>query len=124
MTDKHTKPTPGPWGVGMRNGRNPDKIFARDGENEHEDPCIASLPGITLNRYLDEIEDCEPLRNAYLIAAAPDLLEALELIQFGFKHTRCPMCAGWDMSPNGETDYKHTKECPVRRAIAKAKGEV
>lgn len=50
-----------------------------------------------------------------------ELLEALELNQFGFSHRRCSICAGWDMGPNGETDNIHTKDCPIALAIKKAK---
>lgn len=60
--------------------------------------------------------------NAHLIAAAPDLLAALKMTQFGFNHRRCVACAGWGMSPNGETDMVHTKTCPVALALAKAEG--
>lgn len=55
-----------------------------------------------------------------LADAAPDLLEALLATQFGFNHSRCPVCAGFNVGPNGETDKVHTKTCIVGRAIAKA----
>jgi len=45
------------------------------------------------------------------------LLGALVLNQYGFNHSRCSICGGWDMSPWGETDYRHTKDCPIAAAI-------
>ncbi len=62
--------------------------------------------------------------NAKLVAAAPDLLAALKHVQFGFNHRRCMACAGWNMSPNGETDNVHTADCPVFLAIEKAEGRL
>jgi hypothetical protein len=53
-----------------------------------------------------------------LKAATRLVVEALVLAQFGFNHTRCPLCAGWAMGPNGETDGKHTKDCPIHVALA------
>ena len=51
-----------------------------------------------------------------------ELVKALELIQFGFNHSRCPACAGWNVGPHGETDNAHTADCPVATALAKATG--
>lgn len=45
-------------------------------------------------------------------------IEALEATQWGFMHRRCTVCAGWNCGPNGETDYKHTKDCIVPKALA------
>lgn len=49
---------------------------------------------------------------------ARQIRAALEMTQFGFNHTRCPVCAGWNMSPAGETDKVHTKNCPVGQALS------
>lgn len=49
--------------------------------------------------------------------AVSDLVEALEATQFGFNHRRCPVCAGWNVGPNGETDMAHTKDCIVGNAL-------
>lgn len=61
--------------------------------------------------------------NANLIAAAPDLYEALKAAQFGFNHRRCSLCGGWNMSPQGETDMAHTKACVIAKALTKAEGK-
>ena len=45
------------------------------------------------------------------------LREALLATQWGFNHVRCPVCAGWNMSPHGETDHKHTSDCIVALAL-------
>ena len=46
------------------------------------------------------------------------LREALRLTEFGFNHSRCPVCAGFNVGPNGETDKVHTANCPVGKAMA------
>ena len=51
------------------------------------------------------------------------LAEALKLSQFGFNHRRCPVCAGWNMSENGETDMIHRKDCKISIALAAVKEE-
>ncbi len=45
------------------------------------------------------------------------LREALQATQWGFNHCRCPVCAGWNVGPHGETDYAHTKDCIVAKAL-------
>lgn len=50
-----------------------------------------------------------------------NLVELLETVQWGFNHCRCPICAGWMMGPYGETDFKHTPECPIGVAVAKGR---
>jgi hypothetical protein len=45
------------------------------------------------------------------------LEDALKLTQFGFNHTHCPVCAGWNMSIFGSTAMAHTKECQVGKAL-------
>lgn len=45
------------------------------------------------------------------------LRAALKLTEFGFNHARCPVCAGWNAGPYGETDKVHTKDCPVAIAL-------
>jgi len=55
-----------------------------------------------------------------------ELVRALEAIEFRGHQGKCPLCAGWNMSPSGETPGKHTKDCLVGTALAKlppAKGE-
>lgn len=47
-----------------------------------------------------------------------DVLAVLDGLQFGFNHRRCPRCAGWNMSENGETDNIHTPDCDVPKARA------
>lgn len=45
------------------------------------------------------------------------LRSVLKSTQFGFNHVRCPVCAGWNMSSQGETDNIHTPDCPVALAL-------
>ena len=46
------------------------------------------------------------------------LEDALRMTEFGFLHRRCPVCAGFNVGPNGETDKVHTKTCPVAAALS------
>lgn len=54
------------------------------------------------------------------LAIIKELLAALKMNEWGFNHARCVVCAGWNMSPQGETDKRHTKTCPVALAIQHA----
>lgn len=76
-----SKHTPGPWRHGSQTGANANTIYAVNGKGPHDEPGICSVYGIPLYRRTDEqmrdIYD-EGIANAKLIAAAPELLEALE----------------------------------------------
>lgn len=74
---KHTK---GPWHIGMRSGANSNLVFAHDGADQHHDTPICSVFGMYLHCDLHEQRDNEGLANARLIAAAPELLEALKVM--------------------------------------------
>jgi len=67
------KPTPGPWRVGKNNGWNPNIIYGDGGLT-----AVASVYLIPLHSRIDKVGDCGGMPDAHLIAAAPDLLEALE----------------------------------------------
>lgn len=43
--------------------------------------------------------------------------EALQAVEWRGHQGKCPLCAGWDMSPQGETPGKHTKDCLIRLAL-------
>jgi hypothetical protein len=73
-----TQHTPGPWEVGMRGGFNANMIYDRSGDDLHSDNAICSVFGMYQHRDIDEQKDSKGLANARLIAAAPDLLEALK----------------------------------------------
>lgn len=46
-------------------------------------------------------------------------IELLTALEFLFNHSRCGICSGWMCSPNGETDYAHTKTCPLGKFLNK-----
>jgi hypothetical protein len=46
------------------------------------------------------------------------LLNALSQAQFGFNHSRCPVCAGW--RADSEHDYEHTSNCSIALALNEA----
>lgn len=62
-----------------------------------------------------------PIRSTpyYRADSVAELVKALEATQFGFNHRRCPVCAGWNVGPNGETDMVHTKDCIVGTALTR-----
>lgn len=96
----------GPWAVGMRNGHNCGTVYARDGKDDHHDSAICMVYGIHHCCSIEEIGATNGAANAFLIAAAPDLLEALVMARYHVS-----------MSGTGEDLAK------VEAAIAKAKGE-
>ena len=75
-----TKHTPGPWHRGADAGNGRDSIFANEGRMRMEKGGTALYPIANLVEGWDEGEDCA---NAALIAAAPELLAALESVVNG-----------------------------------------
>jgi hypothetical protein len=73
--------TPGPWNIGMRSGHNCSIIYAYNGESRHDDDAICMVYGIHNCCDKEQLASTEGAPNATLIAAAPDLLEALENVQ-------------------------------------------
>lgn len=62
-----------------------------------------------------------PDNAAFLLKAVNNhdaLVRALEAIEWRGHQGKCPLCAGWDMSPSGETPGKHTKDCLIGLALA------
>lgn len=117
-----TKFTKGPWEVRRSAQGYPYQIHAPNGTHVKDVTRWAAISVPSLP---------EGEANSHLIAAAPELYEALtrfsepivEVIGEG-KLVRCVFCSyGWD--PNGKD--KHYKDCPTnktRSALAKARGEV
>lgn len=101
MKSKHT---PGPWEYAENSANNFDVFGAGDTVE------VAVVWG------LDDPLKAEREANARLIAAAPELLEALEdsLDLFG---------VFLDHSDKGNTDMHRALGVKIRAAIAKAKGE-
>lgn len=74
---KEFKGTPGPWHVGTRSGHNANMVYSYDHQEEYGDSAIASAYMVPCNRRVDEVGNGEGVANIHLIAAAPELLEAL-----------------------------------------------
>lgn len=70
------------WRVGMRNGHNANTVYVIDNSVEwYEESSIATVFGVPQNRSVGDVEPgSEGLRNAYLIARAPELLAFAERI--------------------------------------------
>jgi hypothetical protein len=101
MTTKHT---PGPWIVDYGDTKGHVKSIAVNPDGYT--PTVARYDTLVTS-----ISDSEKAANAALIAAAPELLEALEMVE--------SLLIGIAM-----TDYPVTDELEkVTAAIAKAKGE-
>lgn len=104
------KHTPGPWKHYRRSSTDPDELHRFFiGQPEGNNHIIANT--------VKEYESIDDEANARLIAAAPDLLDALERL---FEHTA--------MIHNGWGEIDNTKEAnsairDARAAIAKAKGD-
>lgn len=97
MSTEKLKHTPGPWQL---KGLNPPRIYADEGKE-----IIAQCDSG------GEMTQGQEKANARLIASAPELLEALEMLNNEFK--RLPQSLG----------YKYTHTGKVDLIIAKAKGE-
>lgn len=107
MTTTHTnetKHTPGPWShTPMK-----DTIWANDGETKVA--TLADLPWVTLSSGRRCSDDATEQANARLIAAAPELLAALERFTRWYEQNSVPDLQG--------------VACDAFQAIAKAKGGV
>lgn len=111
--------TPGPWQVGMSSGSNGNMIYQLGGDVMS--PAIAQVYGLWANATVSALREDERMRegvaNALLIAAAPELLEALEAIIGA-----CDACEGRDDLSLTDV-FTEEMEQAARAAIAKAKGE-
>ena len=107
----NTKHTPGPWKY------NHGLTYFRKAHRLIKTELVVGAKGEWVAAVINDYEDGTPVKvqqaNARLMAAAPELLEALEAVE-----------AWWF---NGETDANvhmpHHVESMIRAAIAKAKGE-
>jgi hypothetical protein len=104
MTTQHTS---GPWNVGD------------DSPNEYEGPTIENIDTVIAVIPIDDINDSSPEEraNARLIAAAPDLLAALQHIA-----TIAGICAITFPNSPGNGDLQNIVR-DARSAISKATGK-
>ena len=113
ITPKYSAHTPGPWEADEPSSGVHRRIFIRRvGENVNggAHACVFAVDG-TATAY--GTQDA----NASLIAAAPDLLEALEtLVQM------CEQVVPDHIATNPDHDYGQSDDA-ARAAIAKARGE-
>jgi hypothetical protein len=101
-------PTPGPWHV--------DGYFIRRPDGK------AVAEALWFNKEMWPEVDIDPVANAILIAAAPDLLALAK--QYA---SECATCDGTEMvmgrGPDGEPDGDRCPDCAdIRAVIAKAEG--
>jgi hypothetical protein len=102
--------TPGPWHVHTNIGRKGETGVIADGA-----PCIIAIMG-------NQKEwPAETANNAQLIAAAPELLEALEFCYTWLENMRHEFRGKVPMSPHMPRPDMGLSD--VAAAIAKAKGE-
>ena len=113
MTD--TKHTPGPWVAQVRNTIIPDCITADITPNGDE--YRGDVARLQSCEHIDGITQDEMRANAHLIAAAPDLLEALEEVLDGLG-----FLSGGDHELEGY-GIDEARGAEIRAAIAKAKGQ-
>lgn len=101
--------TPGPWTIHKNIGRKSELGIVAEGA-----PCIiATMHGARLNEWPDIAE-----ANAILIAAAPEMLEALKEAEATIFGPIADSISGDQMAETGAYDVLDT----IRKAIAKAEG--
>lgn len=65
--------------------------------------------------------DAELVRDAMRWREARPVLRkaktTIAALEFGFNHRRCPVCAGFNVGPNGETDKVHRTDCTVAATL-------
>ena len=109
----NTQHTPGPWAIG-RDGYNPDKIYA-------DQDTVAAVFGLPLHSTIGDVRGdnrwAQGLANARLIAAAPDLLAALQRVVDRATHAKPDSC-GQEMRA-----IRAALVDEARAAIAKATGQ-
>ena len=84
----------------------------------YECPECGATVDIDTDATAGDVLLCECCEVRRLDAENKRLRAALKLTEFGFNHSRCPVCAGFGVGPNGETDKVHTRECPVSLALS------
>jgi hypothetical protein len=109
----NAKHTPGPWFVGYRGGANCNAIMARDGGDEHHDTGICQVYGLPLHCKTQDVAGNpryeKELANAHLVAAAPDLYEALSaFVAWCDADEEGPQYSSPDRrdGPNGEAEWR------------------
>ena len=118
---KIAKHSPAPWQIGMPSGHNADGVYANNGED-----CVAKVYNLFSNTKLEDMltyesrkDIAEGLANARLIAAAPELLEALEVLL----HEYALQMEDEEMKGDPDLDFdQFTEVIQARAAIAKATG--
>jgi hypothetical protein len=114
------KHTPGPWRIVIDDDGNPLSGRPMVAPAPELDCAIVHWDGFKQTFWESARGEKEMHANARLIAAAPDLLEALEWY-------RDQMCEGFCVDLKSEEEYYesmdfHCAGCKARTAIAKAKG--
>lgn len=110
---KHAQHTPGPWEITISSDNESYRIHHADEEAMFK---IAVVDGFAPVMDINNDMEAEGLANAQLIAAAPDLLSALETLKGWFEYAK-------------EHGYENAYELnpayfeQAEKAIAKARGE-
>ena len=121
------KHTPGPWRVVIDDDGNPLSGRPSIMASEELDCGIVHWDGFVQPYWRSARGDKEIHANARLIAAAPDMLMALELSEKSeLAHSNCQECEGEGEAEECEVCFPLADDarCARRAAIAKATGKV
>lgn len=94
-------------------------VLARLSPYERAVNRLNDLPRGLDRIFTEALEDMRAQRDTAR-AERDEAVDVLKRRQFSAMDDKCPECAGWNASPNGETPLVHTKDCALAAVLAKS----
>ena len=95
------------------------QITSRANEFYNRHTVLAGRDAETLGMWNDAVSVIREVERelAAMSGRAGRAEEILGILEFSGYQRKCPLCAGWNMSPNGETPKVHMKSCELGRIL-------